>query len=201
MISLTELQSLSRIFAFPFTFPRIKVHRKEDEKKEDKIAAASPGGALGSVVGGIGNLGKAGFGAVAGGVGAIGGLALAGAKAGGGLVGGLVGVGGGGDSPADVNKNGATGGDSAPKKAPKKTVKARFEDTLSALSDSIIESRQPLYCWLNLRDNLGMSVGRMLVELDIFEHDRHKLPDVWDALELPTRRGALPLAERDKPTE
>ena len=38
----------------------------------------------------------------------------------------------------------------------------------------------PIYCWVLLRDNLGVQVGKLLIELDIYTENRHKMPNFGD---------------------
>ncbi len=88
----------------------------------------------------------------------------------------------------------------------KEEIRGIWEDTVPALNDSIIDDAMPIYCWVLLRDNLGVQVGKLLIELDIYTENRHKMPNFGEEddsflTKLPQRKGAPPLSERNKSIE
>eukprot|EP00392_Amoebophrya_sp_AT5.2_P014762 g14923.t1 len=80
-------------------------------------------------------------------------------------------------------------------------IRGSWEEPLSSLVDSVALSQEPIHCWIQLKDNIGVNAGKALIELDVFESERHRLPPVLSVDELPVRAGAPPLHDREKPCE
>jgi len=82
-------------------------------------------------------------------------------------------------------------------------TKGRWQEVVTALADRVQERRQAQIVWLQMRDNIGAPVGKLLVELDIYANDnRHTLMDPPDDLmTLEVIRGAPSMAEMNKPVD
>eukprot|EP00397_Hematodinium_sp_SG-2012_P000120 GEMP01000120.1.p1 GENE.GEMP01000120.1~~GEMP01000120.1.p1 ORF type:complete len:2655 (+),score=533.33 GEMP01000120.1:60-8024(+) len=84
-------------------------------------------------------------------------------------------------------------------------VKATWREIVTALCDTVSEHNEARLAWVQLRDHIGAPVGKVLIELDMFDNEmRHNLmapPADGDLLKLDVLRGAPSIAELNKPIE